>query len=42
MTTAAELLTAVGAELPHVPWWAWLALVVMLFGRFLLPDQPDT
>jgi hypothetical protein len=38
MTAITDLVHDLQAE---VPWWAWVALVVMIFGGLLIPDRSD-
>jgi hypothetical protein len=37
----AEVLSSVASLLARVPWWAWLAVLVMIFWGLLVPDRQD-
>jgi hypothetical protein len=46
MATIADLAYNVTSELfgpdARVPWWAWLALLVMIFWGLLVPQRQDS
>jgi hypothetical protein len=37
----AEIAYSVSSLLARVPWWAWLAVIVMILWGLLVPDPQD-
>jgi hypothetical protein len=37
----ADVLQSVTSLLARVPWWAWLAVLVMIFWGLLVPERQD-